>query len=419
MTMTAQKHVAKILRTTPEVILEMEKKMEKITSKKRVLGGVIKENNETIEGKMEKLGLKKDSSAEKVYQALLKKTEYNDRALFKLFKNPEFTTAVGCRTLINAAAELVGETTGLFLKKEKAEELLRKNPPKNIIKILGYSNINELLEKEDLLEVFSALRFAEDSKWLNNVFFKPYGHLKKEDFEERKIEVNVLSEKWLKVGKEFIGHKLHHISHLKELGVVFVIPFEVRYPGATIEVFTLVLHYLHEVDFYSKLFKKYSSEKDFTNKVISALRGDVGGLPLPDERIVTWRIIQRYLAKDDSNDARLFEPHVNSEVIFWNKAKENIAKLGDRFPELELGFWDGLDFESEYFKKKANGEETLISFGLIDNIISLTRKSNIDSKYIYHHHEALWNRIFQGYVGEEELEKLVIENFDKGFISLK
>ena len=168
----------------------------------------------------------------------------------------------------------------------------------------------------------------------------------------------------------------------------------------------------------SKLFKKYSGEENFTQKALSALRGDVGGLPLPDERVVTWRIIQRYLAKDDPNDARLFEPHVNPEVIFWNKAKKNIAKLGDRFPELELGFWDGLDFESDYFKKKANNEETLISFGLIDNVICLTRKSNVESKYIYHHHEALWNRIFEGYLGEKEMEELAIENFDKGYITL-
>ena len=416
--MSVQEKLAKILRTTTEVILDMEEKMERSTGNKGILEGVIKENDETVKGKLEKLGLKKDSSAEEVLEALLKKTEYNDKALFKLFKSPEFTTTSGCRILIGATAELVGKTSGFFLKKEKAEELLRKNPPQNIIKTLGYSGIDELLEKENLLEVFSALRFAEDPSWLNNVFFKPYESLTKEDFEERKIEVNVLSEKWLKVGKEFIGHKLHHISHLKELGVVFVIPFEERYIGATIEVFTLVLHYFHEVDFYSKLFKKYSGEENFTQKALSALRGDVGGLPLPDERVVTWRIIQRYLAKDDPNDARLFEPHVNPEVIFWNKAKKNIAKLGDRFPELELGFWDGLDFESDYFKKKANNEETLISFGLIDNVICLTRKSNVESKYIYHHHEALWNRIFEGYLGEKEMEELAIENFDKGYITL-
>ncbi len=417
--MTPQEKLAKILRTTPKVILSMEEKMERIVGKKDVLDGVIRENDETIDKKLKKLKLSRNSSAEEIYKALLEKTEHSDQALFKQFKNPEFTTTTGCRTLINAAAELIGKTTGFFLKKEKAEELLRKNPPKNIIRILGYSDIDELLKKEKLLEVFSALRFAEDSKWLNKVFFKPYEHLKKKDFEERKIEVNVLSEKWLKVGKEFIGHKLHHISHLKELGVVFVIPFEDKYPGATIEVFTLVLHYFHEVDFYSKLFQKYSGEENFTKKAISALRGDVGGLPLPDDQIVTWRIIQRYLAKDDFNDARLFEPHVNSEVIFWNKAKENIAKLGDRFPELGLDFWDSLNFESDYFKKKINGEGTLISFGLIDNVISLTRKSNVDSKYIYHHHEALWNRIFEGYIGEKEMEKLVIEHFGEGFISLK
>jgi len=39
-------------------------------------------------------------------------------------------------------------------------------------------------------------------------------------------------------------------------------------------------------------------------------------------------------------------------------------------------------------------------------------------KYLYNQQEALWNKIFREYMGDENLEKLVIENFNKGFISL-
>jgi len=39
-------------------------------------------------------------------------------------------------------------------------------------------------------------------------------------------------------------------------------------------------------------------------------------------------------------------------------------------------------------------------------------------KYLYHHQEALWNEIFSRYMGDENLEKLMIDNFDKGVIEL-
>ena len=38
----------------------------------------------------------------------------------------------------------------------------------------------------------------------------------------------------------------------------------------------------------------------------------------------------------------------------------------------------------------------------------------------YHQREAMWTRLFMGYVGgEDEMEKLLIENFDTGIISFK
>ena len=39
--------------------------------------------------------------------------------------------------------------------------------------------------------------------------------------------------------------------------------------------------------------------------------------------------------------------------------------------------------------------------------------------FSYHQREAMWTKIFAEYVGgEERLEKLITDNFDKGFIVL-
>ncbi|HXF44168.1 MAG TPA: hypothetical protein VNK70_01755, partial [Candidatus Paceibacterota bacterium] len=58
------------------------------------------------------------------------------------------------------------------------------------------------------------------------------------------------------------------------------------------------------------------------------------------------------------------------------------------------------------------------SFDLEDNAMSLVSFMEGEEKFFtYHQKEALWTRIFEAYAGgEEEMEKLLIENFDKGII---
>ena len=169
---------------------------------------------------------------------------------------------------------------------------------------------------------------------------------------------------------------------------------------------------------FSKLFKKFSVEADFSAKLKSLLRGDVPEGPAPKNG---FRIVQRYLAKDDKNDPRLFEPHINPEAEHWYKAEGDLAKLGS-LPGAEgntFGYWQGLDFVGDFFPgpaeasaKVAGGE--LVSFDLIDLVMSLVKKGEI--KYLYHQQEALWNKIFIEYLGREKVNELIEENIIKGFI---
>jgi len=66
--------------------------------------------------------------------------------------------------------------------------------------------------------------------------------------------------------------------------------------------------------------------------------------------------------------------------------------------------------------KDMDGKKKLVSFDLIDLIMSLVQKNRV--KYLYHQEEALWNRIFAGYLGREKLNELIDENLVGGFISI-
>ncbi len=420
--MTNYKKLAKLLRTKEEVIQRIDKRMKAISGRKKIVDKIVEENENRIRETLINLGFGKKKNvfklkAEKVYQALLERAEKDDAYLLDRFFKPDFSSLAGCRSLVNAAKELAGDLQGFYLKEEAARDLMRQNPPQKIMASLGYNDIEKMLEKENIYELFAALRFVEESEWLNKVFFKAYHKLEAKDFEKRDIKVIALPERWAGIGKEFLGKKLHHMSHLKELGLVFIIPVEKQAKGEILYLFFMTLHYIFEVDWHSRLFEKYSQDKNFIQKMINALKVEVSGDVLPNHKSMSWRIVPSYLAKHDKNDPRLAEPHISPEAWHYTRASKAIAKFAQRFENSGFEFWNDLDTAGEFFKNNQDKKE-LISFDLYDIGISLLRQEKFISKYLYHQQEALWNQLFIEYMGEGELDRLMMDHLDKGFVSL-
>lgn len=414
--MESYQKISKILRTDKDIIKAVEEKMRAILGHNEILDRITEENEKIIGKSLEILNVKSQSASE-IYSALIKNLKKTDEKIFNLFEKPVCDSRTGCKTLLNFSKEISNIGPGFFIKEEKAKEFLLNIPPKNILSLLRYKNAEELIKNENIFEIYSALRFMEDRDWLNNVFFKQYETLTSSDFEKRKIKLAVLNEKWKRAADEFLKKKYHNISHLKELGIIFVIPSDLKTPGETLRAFSLILHYFHEIDFYSCLFQKYAGQENFALKLISSLRGDVLDKRFPAEDLgKKWLIVQRYLAKEDEYDWRLFEPHINPEAIHWTKAENDIARLGEKFNIPELRFWSNLDWVGDFFPTET-GIDALVSFNMIDAVMDLVQQKEM-IKYLYHHQEALWNKIFISFIGEKETEKLVIENFDKGFVEI-
>ncbi len=419
----AHNNLAKILRVKPEVLLDLEKKMKKLTGKKGIMEKIIEENEALVTRTLGEIGLpENDRSAKEIYEALIGHIKLGDERLFYFLDRPNLPQMAGkCGKLCETALALTKPKPGFFIKKDKAVEMLGKFPPQNMLDFFGYKTAAELVEKKGLSSVFSALRFAQDAEWMHKFFDEAYNDLTADDFEEREVELKVLEPEWLDVAAKFLEKKYHNLSHLKELGVIFIIPIQIDTPGETLRVFTLLLHYLNEVPFYSDLFKKFSKERDFAEKIKSLLRGDVPEGKLPDSENIAARIVQRYLAKDDPNDFRLTEPHINPEAEHWYKAESNLGGLDSMVTGAEkrmFNCWQELDFVGSFFPNGLTGagNEELVSFDLIDLTMSLAKRGEI--KYLYHQQEALWNKIFIEYLGRDKINELVAENIINGFIKL-
>jgi len=406
------KHLAKILDVNEDILLVLDKRMSAATGKKGILEKVYEENLKKVAETIKKLN-GNNIDADTVRGVLRRTIVRHERMLENHINKLPDHDIFGRMAML--AVKIAKTNHGHFLKKDLIKEILSKRPPPNLLKYLGYNSVEELVLREDLTEVFSALRFVESDAWMHETFDEVYSKFTPHDFEEREIELRVLGPQWLDISKKFVAKKHHNVSHLKEFGVIFLNPIAEDIPGKLLRDFALLLHYFHEIRFYSRLFKKYFDSKNFSEIFKSLLRGDVGGVRSAKED--EWLIVQRYLWKEDPGDPRLKLPRVNPESLHWSRGERDLAYCVKDTECSEISIWGGLDWVGGLFTSES-GEEQLVSFDLEDNAMSFVSIMEGKEKILtYHQREALWTKIFSDYVGgEEKMEKLLIDNFDKGII---
>lgn len=414
--------LARILRTKPDYLRHVSDRMNALTGQMGVIEDIVSKNEAVVQQTLAGLGLAPTDSSRAVHTALVHRITHLDEQLFNMLGRPDLSKPVEAGNILRSTVRRVyTPPKGLFIKHERALQMLEKYPPQTLLEHMGYANIRELVDHEGFASVMASLRFTQTTEWMHEFFEVAYNDLGPDDFEEREVEILVLDTKWLDVAEKFLQKKYHNVSHLKEYGVIFVIPLKIDSAGETLRMFTLMLHYQHEVPFYSDIFRRYRNSPDFVDKLKSLLRGDVPAGPMPNVSDgVVWRVVQRYLAKDNADDFRLFEAHLSPEAEHWLRAEEDLGRLsrilGKEDGELNIGWWRGLDYIGDYFPD-AGGGESLVSFDLIDLLMALVIRDR--PKYLYHHQEALWNRIFMEYMGRERMNDLIVDHIFDGFVKLE
>ncbi len=407
-------YFSKVLGVDVAMLEEMEATMIRKTGRLGVLERIVDENTRIVESTLKLLD-SNDRSASHVKSILRQAILSHEFKVLDALKNVPGKSDFEKAAVL--AKKLIKVPCGFFLKKEKAREILEKRPPQNLLKYLKATDIKEVLEKYDVTELFATLRFIETTEWMHETFEVAYSNFTPADFEKREIEIKVLSSVWVKIAEKFIAKKRHNVSHLKEFGVIFINPVKESFPGKFLRDFALLLHYCYEIKFYSKLFQHYEKAPDFAVHLKALLRGDVK--EVHESEPGEWLIVQRYLTKENPNDPRLLLPRVNPESLHWLRGERDFSffNADEKNEKLNLKIWNNMDWVGGVFKDEEN-KELVISFDLEDNAMSLISfMEGKNETFNYHQREAMWTRIFSGYVdGEDEVERLLIENFDKGII---
>lgn len=353
-----------------------------------------------VHQKTKELGLDpNDTTAKELYYALVEIAGKHDEFLARRLgaKDPTDVQDILPR-IVRFVNTLNTPKSAWVLKVPAAKRLLKLTPPKKIMKQLGYRSIDSMLKRESITEIFAAMRFVETSEWLQ-MFTRKYKYLSPQDFESRAIEfINLDAKKWGVTAEAYARKQRHNVTHMKEVGVIALMPLPVsRMPGITLVVLPLLLHYLNEIRMYSTFFKSQQIKPNFGEIIVKTLIHDPRDHAKVAGHDVHWRDVQRHFGRGGGGLADMFEPHIQSEDLFWRKAEEVLYRI-----EPALHFWNEMD----YVALKA--EDGVVSFCLTDIAVSYVNRLSFENRVSHQFRASLWSELFVRYIGQPAIEQQIL-----------
>lgn len=387
-------------------IRQLERSSGNPSSDVRLMSEII----QTVRTKIAELGLDAhDTTGEELYYSLLGKIKAHDEHLAKHIGAGDPTDPSVVLPRIKRTLEKVDMQRSVWvIKKSTAKKLLHAQPPEKLMKHLGYSSVESLTKRENLLEIFGALRFAESPAWLKR-FNKTYKSLTPSDFETRDIEIIVVDKgRYGGLLDSFLHHKQYSLTHLKEMGVILLLPPRPeKVVGFTIATLSAALHYIQEIRLYSAYFKLQQVRPDFGKTITAILNEDIHHVGDLAGNKVHWRIIGRHFGRAEyAFHPEIFEPHIQPEDLSWRKAEEQLFRI-----DPELGFWRDLDYVGVLL-----GDDKPVSFNLLDLSMSYYLGTNYRDRIVSHMRASLWNELFMRYMGEKVLEQGVLTQLDSSLL---
>lgn len=360
--------------------------------------------------KMRELGLDpNDTTPHELYTSLQNLARLHDSFLARRLAIEEPTNpAVVLPAVVHVVNRLQVPKQVWAIKPVVIKRLLKTVPPKTLMKQLHYRSLDSMLKRESTASLLTAARHLEPELWQRKML-DAYKKLQSGDFSSEQAEITYKGEaRWQKIG-EWLAHERHSsIVYTPEAGSILVLPLpKVELPGLTLAVLMLVVHALEELRMHSTYFKFHHMQPKFGTFLSRSLTEETADHARLAGQPIHWRIVHRYYGgKSVFEHPEIFQPHIQPEDIAYRKAEAILYRL-----EPALHFWHDLDYVG--LPQPIRGP---VSFSLMDNAIGLLNKLPYERRVNYHLRDAVWNELYSRYVGQQALERQLMQQLDEQFL---
>lgn len=294
------------------------------------------------------------------------------------------------------------------LRAVSAKRLLRKTPPKRVMKQLGYRSLESMLKHEQVQLIFAAAHLVESATW-HKTIMAAYKKLGPSDFESRRLTVSAPQGiKWQKLATAYVAHAKQNILGLREFGAVILLPLPATVPqGAPLAMTLLTLQAANDISTASTYLKMHQVRPDFGTVVAEISRGE----PLTKARIIDgsflpWKTVHRYFARHaEAYNPALFEPHVHRDDLHWRSAEDTLAELHPRFD-----FWKGASHLAAVTKHGT------VSLNMADVLLSFCNRIPYEQRFVKYAREHVWHELLLRYMHQDNIEQAVHEQLGNELI---
>jgi predicted GH43/DUF377 family glycosyl hydrolase len=237
---------------------------------------LLKETKQEFEGFLqEHLGIRFDAGTaligEEVRRMMVKFEVFLDTFLLP----GDIFQIDGVRQFTAAIFTLAGQKSSFSMRQEFAERMLRDYPPRNLITILGFADMDAMFKKYSPLDALALSVWSEESKYISRNNNYMLQNMRPEDFELTPIRPLVVDQKDF---PEFSAMKdAPSLNHLTGRIVVGNIRHGAGGDYPKIRLFTTILKRIIDAERFGGFWRTFAkSHRDFPRLVLNSIEGHWG-----------------------------------------------------------------------------------------------------------------------------------------------
>lgn len=349
-----------------------------------------------------------DTTPKELYQALLGMVRLHDTFLTQRFglKHSDSNTKK-IQKISNILSRLNTPKNAWVLRSTTIRDLLQKNPPKTLQRLLNYKSVSSMLKREQPGVLLAAARYTEPISWQNKMQSR-YKKITPMDFQADKTKIYFLGSKKWQNATDTIVKKAHaNIITSYEAGTVITMPVPgVVREGMALLTFAVGLHAYNEIRMYGSFLKFHQMQPDFGQLLVKVLHRNKGQHIKLVGQDVHWRSVHRHFGKDSTPHPHVFQPHVQAEDIAYRRAESVLYRL-----EPALEFWHNMDYVGW---PQSSGP---VSFNLIDNTINLVNNVPFEKRVSLHLRESVWDELYARYLTQNSLVEQLFNQLDSRVVT--
>jgi hypothetical protein len=355
--------------------------------------------------KLHSLGLDAhNTTPEELYHALQHRLGSDDA---KLVRNLQTRAATHISAEADVVAGMAHVLNGVPIKRQAYgmkssvfKTLIKKQPPKKVMKQLGYRSLDSLLKHEAPAVVLSAAVMVESPAWQRSLL-DSYKRLTAKDFETRQLSVIYpKSQRWQVLAGTVASDGPHNVMTFPELASIVLLPLKQPLSSGSVTAsLSLALHAINEIRAAGTYLRVSQVRPDFGTLVQMIARSEPQLQAKLLDQPISWHVVQRYYARAKHLfQAELFEPHLQLEDLSWHSVEKVLAHI-----EPSFAFWEN----SAHLGMPA--KHLPVSLNVLDTALGASHHLPYEQRLAHYFQASLWHELMLRYLRPSVIEETILQ----------